>query len=173
MYGIRVALGHESRTFGYPYTTLLVPTNPTAWTVSTTSRGQFRSTEVAERSPGTPQARWRWTTPVRPREASIVQHCCLHAHPTNVVASPSSWSPQPRVPRRRAASIHYLRSEHIMGRGPARYPHESMAVVWYMRRARSLRHLQRGRAGARKYGLLAARRRERREGWRRPPPYCC
>jgi len=133
MYGIRVALGHESRTFGYPYTTLLVPTNPTAWTVSTTSRGQFRSTEVAERSPGTPQARWRWTTPVRPREASIVQHCCLHAHPTNVVASPSSWSPQPRVPRRRAASIHYLRSEHITGRGPERYPRESMAVVSVVR----------------------------------------
>ena len=43
MYGIRVALGHKSRTFGYPDTTLHVPTNPTAWTVSTTSRGQFRS----------------------------------------------------------------------------------------------------------------------------------
>ena len=56
MYGIRVALGHESRTFGYPDPTLHVPTNPTAWTVSTTSRGQFRSTEVAERPPGTPQA---------------------------------------------------------------------------------------------------------------------
>ena len=68
MYGIRVALGHESRTFGYPDPTLHVPTNPTAWTVSTTSRGQFRSTEVAERSPGTPRGRWRWTTPVRPRE---------------------------------------------------------------------------------------------------------
>ena len=74
VYGIRVAFGHKSRTFGYPDPTLHVPTNPTAWTVSTTSRGQFRSTEVAERSPGTPQARWRWTTPVRPREASIVQH---------------------------------------------------------------------------------------------------
>ena len=133
MYGIRVALGHKSRTFGYPDTTLHVPTNPTAWTVSTTSRGQFRSTEVAERSPGTPQARWRWTTAVGPREASIVQHSCLHADPTNVVASPSSWSPQPRFPRRRAASIHYLRSEHITGRGPARYPHESMAVVIVVR----------------------------------------
>ena len=86
MYGIRVALGHKSRTFGYPDPTLHVPTNPTAWTVSTTSRGQFRSTEVAERSPGTPQARWRWTTPVRPREASIVQHSCLHADPTIIVA---------------------------------------------------------------------------------------
>ena len=50
-----------------------------------------------------------------------------------VVASPSSWSPQPRFPRRRAASIHYLRSEHITGRGPARYPHESMAVVIVVR----------------------------------------
>ena len=59
--------------------------------------------------------------------------CCLHAHPTNVVASPSSWSPQPRVPRRRAASIHYLRSEHITGRGPERYPRESMAVVSVVR----------------------------------------
>ena len=87
MYGIRVALGHESRTFGYPDTTLLVPTNPTAWTVSTTSRGQFRSTEVAERSRGTPQARWRWTTPVRPREASIVQHFVASTH-TQQMLSP-------------------------------------------------------------------------------------
>jgi len=133
MYGIRDALGHKSRTFGYPDTTLHVPTNPTAWTVSTTSRGQFRSAEVAERSPGTPQAWWRWTTPVGPREASIVQHCCLHADPTHTVASPSLWSPQPRFPRRRAASIRYLRSGHITGRGPARYPHESMAVVIVVR----------------------------------------
>ena len=133
MYGIRVALGHKSRTFGYPDPTLHVPTNPTAWTVSTTSRGQFRSTEVAERPPGTPQACWRWTTAVRPREASIVQHSCLHADPTNVVASPSSWSPQPRSPLRRAASSHYLRLAHITGRGSARYPLESMAVVIVVR----------------------------------------
>ena len=59
--------------------------------------------------------------------------CCLHAHPTNVVASPSSWSPQPRVPHRRAASIHYLRSAHITGRGPERYPRESMTVVSVVR----------------------------------------
>ena len=80
-----------------------------------------------------PQAWWRWTTAVRPREASIVQHSCLHTDPTNVVASPSSWSPQPRVPHRRAASIHYLRSAHITGCGPERYPRESMTVVSVMR----------------------------------------
>ena len=135
MYGIRVALGHELRTFGYPDTTLLVPTNPTAWTVSTTSRGQFRSTEVASRA-----VSWDTTSTVAMDYTSATSRsehrstfCCLHAHPTNVVASPSSWSPQPRVPRRRAASIHYLRSEHITGRGPERYPRESMAVVSVVR----------------------------------------
>ena len=71
--------------------------------------------------------------PPVPRPQLADRHSGLPTHLTNVVASPSSWSPQPRVPRRRAASIHYLRSAHITGRGPERYPRESMAVVSVVR----------------------------------------
>ena len=138
MYGIRVALGHESRTFGYPDTTLLVPTNPTTWTVSTTSRVDLADSFAQNR--GGRAVSWDTTSTVAMDYTSVTSRsehhatfCCLHAHPTNVVASPSSWSPQPRVPRRRAASIHYLRSAHITGRGPERYPRESMAVVSVVR----------------------------------------
>ena len=138
MYGIRSALGHESRTIGYPDTTVLVPTQSRysvdgqhhiLRTVSLNRMGQVAllwdttSKKAMVYTGGTSRSEHRSAQlpPRTPKTKFLLPR--LHR---------GSHNQGPCVVGR-AASTHHLWSRHITGCGSAQYPRELMAVVYVMK----------------------------------------